>query len=85
MVVDQAVVTAALKELWQAYKFECRNVILGITNQQLVVRDMTMPNLSPDQRAKALPFQAREIVALPMDQVLIDFTQLGELDPRPTR
>jgi type IV pilus assembly protein PilM len=80
VVIDQATVTAALKQLWQIHKFECRQVILGITNQQLVVRDMTVPNLSPDQRAKALPFQAREIVALPIEQVLIDFAQLGEID-----
>lgn len=81
VVVDQAVVTSTLKQLWQLNKFECRNVILGITNQQVVVRDMTVPNLSPEQQAKALPFQAREIVALPMDQVLLDFAQLGEADP----
>lgn len=81
VVMDPAVVTAALKELWRINKFECRNVIIGITNQQLVVRDMTVPNLSPEQRAKALPFQAREIVALPMEQVLIDFAQLGEVNP----
>ena len=82
VVMDAAAVTAALKELWQVYKFECRQVILGITNQQLVVRDMTVPNLSPEQRAQALPFQAREIVALPIEQVLIDFAQLGDVDPQ---
>lgn len=81
VVIDQVAVTAALKELWRINRFECRQVILGITNQQLVVRDMTIPNLAPDQRAKALPFQAREIVALPMDQVLIDFVQLGDVNP----
>lgn len=81
VVVDQNAITTALKELWASHRFECRNVILGITNQQLVVRDMTVPNLEPEQRAKALPFQAREIVALPIDQVLIDFAQLGEVDP----
>ncbi len=81
VVVDQVAITNALKELWASHRFECRNVILGITNQQLVVRDMTVPNLEPEQRAKALPFQAREIVALPIDQVLIDFAQLGEVDP----
>jgi type IV pilus assembly protein PilM len=81
VVVDKVAVTNALKHLWQINKFECRNVILGITNQQIVVRDMTVPNLSPDQRAKALPFQAKEIVALPMDQVLLDFAALGDPDP----
>ncbi len=80
VVMDKPVVTETLKRLWQINKFECRNVIVGITNQQVVVRDMSVPNLSADQRAKALPFQAREIVALPMDQVLINFAQLGEVD-----
>ncbi|UQX89548.1 type IV pilus assembly protein PilM [Jatrophihabitans telluris] len=81
VVTDQAVVTAALKQLWEINRFECRNVIVGITNQQVVVRDLQIPNLPPDQLARALPFQAREIVALPIDQVLLDFVQLGEPDP----
>ncbi|MCU1659193.1 MAG: type pilus assembly protein PilM [Pseudonocardiales bacterium] len=81
IVSDQAALTAALKHLWQVHKFECRNVILGIASQQVLVRDMQMPKLTPQQRAKALPFQAREIVALPMDQVILDFTPLGEPDP----
>jgi type IV pilus assembly protein PilM len=80
VIMEPAIITAALKQLWAVNKFECRNVILGITNQQVVVRDMSVPNLSPEQQAKALPFQAREIVALPMDQVLLDFAQLGEVD-----
>jgi type IV pilus assembly protein PilM len=81
VVSDQVAVTAALKELWAVNKFECRNVILGIANQQVLVRDLTVPNLSPQQLAKALPFQAREVVALPIDQVILDFAQLGPPDP----
>lgn len=81
VIMDSATVIAALRQLWQVNKFECHNVIVGITNQQVVVRDMTIPNLGAAERAKALPFQAKEIVALPMDQVLIDFAQLGEADP----
>jgi type IV pilus assembly protein PilM len=81
VVVDRAAVVDALKQLWQTYRFECRNVIVGIASPQVVVRDMQMPNLSAEQRAKALPFQARDIVALPMDQVLLDFSPLGTVDP----
>ncbi|MDT4932970.1 MAG: type pilus assembly protein PilM [Pseudonocardiales bacterium] len=80
VVVDQAAVTQALKSLWASHKFECRRVILGITNQQVVVRDLTVPNLEPEQLAKALPYQAREVVPLPMDQALIDFMPLGGVD-----
>ena len=81
VVCDQGAVTRALRELWQVNKFECRSVILGLTSQQVVVRDLTLPNLPPDQLAKALPFQAREIVPIPLDQALLDFTPLGPPDP----
>jgi type IV pilus assembly protein PilM len=81
VVSDQVAVTRALRQLWDVNKFECRNVILGITNQQVVVRDLQVPNLSPEQLAKALPFQAREVVPLPMGQALLDFTPLGPVDP----
>lgn len=81
IVMERSIVTAALKQLWQVNRFECRNVILGIANPQVVVRDMKMPNLTPEQHLKALPFQAREIVALPMDQALLDFAPLGAVDP----
>jgi type IV pilus assembly protein PilM len=80
VVVDQGAVTRALKTLWDTYKFECRSVILGIANQQVVVRDITLPNLPPDQMAKALPFQAREIVPIPLEQALLDFAPLGPPD-----
>jgi type IV pilus assembly protein PilM len=81
VVSDQGAVTRALQSLWQANKFECRSVIVGITNQQVVVRDLVLPNLPPEQMVKALPFQAREIVPLPLDQVILDFTPLGPADP----
>jgi type IV pilus assembly protein PilM len=77
VVVDAPALTAALKRLWHEHKFECRNVILGIANQQVIVRDLETPNLSAHQRAKALPFQAREIIALPIEQVVLDFAPLG--------
>ena len=81
VVSDQGSVTRALKTLWEVNKFECRTVILGVSNQQVVVRDLTLPNLPPDQMAKALPFQARDVVPIPLDQALLDFAPLGPPDP----
>jgi type IV pilus assembly protein PilM len=77
VVANPASLTAALKRLWDIHDFKCNHVILGIASPQLVVREMQVPNLSPAQQAKALPFQARDIVALPIDQVLLDFVPLG--------
>lgn len=80
VVNDQVAVSRALRELWSANKLDGRNVIVGITSQQVVVRDLAMPNLPPDQMAKALPYQARDLIPLPLEQVLIDFVPLGEPD-----
>ena len=81
VVHEPAAVAAALKQLWQANKFECRNVILGIANTQVVVRGVTIPDLNPQQRAKALPYQARDVVAFPIEEAILDFCQLGTPDP----
>lgn len=80
-VADPAVLTTALKRLWDMHDFGCDHVILGIANPQVLVRSIEIPNLTPDQQAKALPFQAKEIVALPIDQVILDFVPLGAADP----
>ncbi|MDO9377440.1 MAG: type IV pilus assembly protein PilM [Nocardioidaceae bacterium] len=78
---DADVVTEAIKQLWAENRFHCRNVVLGVANQQSLVRDLRMPNLDPARRAKALPYQAKDVVALPIDQVVLDYCQLGEPDP----
>jgi type IV pilus assembly protein PilM len=81
VVADPAVLTSALKQLWDIHDFGCDHVILGISNPQVLVRDIQVPNLNPVQRAKALPFQARDIVALPIEQVILDFVPLGDPNP----
>jgi type IV pilus assembly protein PilM len=81
LVTEQAVVTEALKRLWTNQGLTGRRVILGVANPQVVVRPLEIPNLNAQQRAKALPFQAREIIALPLDEVILDYVQLGVPDP----
>lgn len=81
MVEDPGALTDALNKLWRTEGLKCRNVILGIANPQVLVRGMKMPHLSPEQRAQALPFQAKDVVALPLDEVVLDFAPLGAADP----
>jgi type IV pilus assembly protein PilM len=81
VVADPASLTAALKALWRANDISCRNVIVGVANPLVLVREIQIPHLEPAQQARALPFQARDVIALPMDQVVLDFTPLGPPDP----
>lgn len=81
LVIEQAVVTDALKQLWSTHRLSGKRVILGVANPQVVVRPLEIPNLNAQQRAKALPFQAKEIIALPLDEVILDYVQVGQPDP----
>ena len=76
VVAEPHVVTRILSELWKTANFGCRHVIVGVSHSQAVVRHITMPNLPPDQLAKALPFQAKEVIALPLDKAVLDFRPL---------
>jgi type IV pilus assembly protein PilM len=77
-VVDGRAITGALQALWRANDLKCRNVILGVASPQVLVRELQMPDLDAQQRARALPFQARDVIAMPLDQVILDFAPLGE-------
>lgn len=80
-VTNPGAVTAAIKQLWATAKLKDTKVVLGISNQQVVVRDLTMPDMPAEQIRAALPFQARDVIALPLEQALIDFCPLGPAGP----
>lgn len=83
VVMDSSTLTHVLTQMWKTYDFGCKQVIIGVSNPQVVVRAMTMPRLTRDQQAKALPYRAKEIIALPLDQVLLDFQPLGPAEDDP--
>ena len=78
VVKDDKAVTAALRQLWHAQNFRSRDVVLGITHQQIVVREVEVSNLPPKELRQALPFQVRDVLPLPPDQAVLDFYPLQE-------
>lgn len=78
VIQDPAVVTAALKQLWTACRFGSRQVALGVTNPQLVVREMAVSNLPPKEMRKSLPFQVKDMLPLAVERSLLDFHPLEQ-------
>ena len=73
---DERVVIGALKHLWGEHKFRNRDVTLGVTSHQIVVREMSLPYLPPREFRLALPFQVRDQLPMPVDRALLDFYPL---------
>jgi type IV pilus assembly protein PilM len=78
VIQDAKVVTAALRQLWATAKFRGRDVVLGVTNPQIVVREMSVANLPDKELRKSLPFQVRDMLPLPVDRSLLDFHPLED-------
>jgi type IV pilus assembly protein PilM len=78
VVKDDKAVTNALRQLWTAQGFKTKNVILGVTHQQVLVREIEVSNLPPKEMKRALPFQVRDVLPLPAEQALLDFYPLED-------
>lgn len=78
VIQDEKAVTAALKQLWATSKFRGRDVVLGVTNAQVVVREMSVPNMPERELRKALPFQVRDALPLGVERSLLDFYPLED-------
>jgi len=81
---DEKLVTAALRQLWAGARFRSREVVLGVTHPQTVVREMSVANLPERELRRSLPFQVRDMLPLPVDRSLLDFYPLEEAGDRKT-
>jgi type IV pilus assembly protein PilM len=81
---DPLALTSALKQLWAACKFNTKRVMLGVTNPQLVVREVSVSNLPAKEMRKSLPFQVRDMLPLAVERSLLDFRPLEEPGDNPT-
>lgn len=81
---DEKAVTLALKELWSTTKFRGRTVALGITNPQVVVREMAVANVGERDLRQSLPFQVRDSLPLPVERSVLDFCPLEDAAGRDT-
>ncbi len=78
VIKDDRAVTSALRQLWAAHGFSSKQVALGVTHQQVVVREIDVANLPPKELRQALPFLVRDVLPLPVEQALLDFYPLDK-------
>jgi len=71
-------VAVALKRLWAEGNFKTRNVVLGMGNQRVLARDLTVPRMGIQQIRESLPFQVQEMLPVPVQEALLDFYPISE-------
>lgn len=78
-VLEPLVVAAALRQLWTDVGFKTRNVVLGMGNQRVLVRDLVVPRMTIEQIRESLPFQVQEMLPVPVDEAILDFYPVAEV------
>jgi type IV pilus assembly protein PilM len=78
-------VSETLRELWSRGGFKSRKVWLGVGNQRVVVREITLPAMPEKELRQSLGFQVQEFIPMPVEDAVLDYHVLGEseVDDRP--
>ncbi|HEX8645268.1 MAG TPA: pilus assembly protein PilM [Thermoleophilaceae bacterium] len=78
-VTDVNALSESLREFFKDNNLP-RRVRLGISNQQIVVRQLDIPKIEDEkERAAAVRFQAAEAIAMPLEEVVLDHQVIGEV------
>lgn len=62
----------ALKELWLRGRFSSRRLVVALPSQQVLVRRVDLPLMSPQNLVKAACYKALEVLPLPLEEMLVD-------------
>jgi len=77
-VLDVETVSKALKQLWAEGGFKSKKVILGVGNESVLVRDLSIPKMPPKNLRESLPFHVQDITHAPVIDSLLDFYPTSE-------
>lgn len=73
-VARPAAVTAALRTLWRRERFACKDVVLGVGNQRVFVRELSLPAAPLDQLRGSLRFgSVQDLLPVRVEDCLLDF------------
>lgn len=79
-VVEPNVVATAIKQLWRDHKFGSKDVVIGVGNQRVLVRDLDLPAMPLDQLRQSLPYQVQDQIPVAVEDALLDFVPTGTHD-----
>jgi type IV pilus assembly protein PilM len=78
-VMDAATVVQGLKALWAKGGFSSKDVIVGVGNQRVAVRPLTLPQMSLEQLQATLPYQVQDLLPMPVEEALLGYYPTGAI------
>lgn len=77
-VLEPNTVAGSLRRLWQQGGFKSKEVVLGMGNQRVLARELTVPRMSQTRIRESLPFHVQDMLPVPVADALLDFYPVSE-------
>ena len=76
-VADQDLLASEFDEFWKTHDFKGKTVVLGVSNQKVVVRLLDFPRMDEEDLKSAIGFEAQDHIPMPVDEAVLDHVVLG--------
>ncbi len=80
VVADVDAVARVLEEFWTKTRIDSREVVVGISNQGVLMRLANFPKIPDNKLVQALRFQAGEYFPILLDEMVFDYAIMGEVE-----
>lgn len=70
---DAEAVSAVIAQLWKRSKIRSKRVVVGVSNQRVVVRQVDLPFLEEKEFRSSLKFQVADQIPMPVEDAELDF------------
>ena len=77
-VLDLDAVAMAVTQLWSQAGIKAKEVVVGVSNRRILVREHSTPALRPDLMRAALPYDGPDLLPVPPEQAVLDFYAIAE-------
>ena len=78
--ISEQEATELLKVLLGRSKFTARSAIASIPSFASFTTLIDIPDMSPEETAKAMPFQIKQNIPLPLSEIAVDWVRVGQHD-----
>ncbi len=79
-VIDVTAVSDTIRGLMKEARIKGKDVMLGVSNQRVVVRQVDLPFAEPEELRETLRYQVQEYIPIPVEEAELDFHPLSEVE-----
>ncbi len=82
IIKDEKIVGKAMEELWKDNKFSTKEVNLGLSSKNVMVRFIELPKIPKSKLKLVIENQAREYIPVDIENVVFDYEVLNEYEDK---